>query len=219
MSKRLLTQKELTDFREIVTSNEYDLIITCMNESKGADAVNKIKNKTKISDILYRESAQNLASQWRGPLNLLMNVASQTPRQRTETKDGVEVQFATNVLGYFRMIKAFTPFLEDGAPSRVVNVASYWTGDFDISDLEMRRRPYDSNAAYKQSKAAERMLTVAFAKRLKDKGIVVNCVHPGDVDSNLSRDLGFGGSETPEEGAATPLYAATSKEGGEVTAL
>jgi NAD(P)-dependent dehydrogenase (short-subunit alcohol dehydrogenase family) len=61
------------------------------------------------------------------------------------------------------------------------------------------------------------MLTVAFARRLADRGITVNGCHPGVVDSQISRDLGFGGSESPEEGAATPLYVAMSDEGGKVT--
>jgi retinol dehydrogenase-13 len=56
------------------------------------------------------------------------------------------------------------------------------------------------------------MLTVAFANRLKSNGITVNACHPGDVNSKLSNAFGFGGSESPEEGAATPLYLSLSKE-------
>jgi len=59
---------------------------------------------------------------------------------------------------------------------------------------------------------ADRMLTVAFAEQLKNDNITVNACHPGDVHSALSHDLGFGGHETPEQGAATPVWLATSPE-------
>ncbi len=53
------------------------------------------------------------------------------------------------------------------------------------------------------------MLTVAFAQRWRDAGITVNSCHPGDANSALSNALGFGGSETPEQAAATPVWLAT----------
>jgi retinol dehydrogenase-13 len=99
----------------------------------------------------------------------------------------------------------------------VVNVASYWAGDLDIDDLEFERRPYRNGTAYRQSKQADRMLTTAFAERLESDGIIVNACHPGDVNSTLSNNLGFGGSETPEQGAATPVWLATAPTGGEKT--
>ena len=53
------------------------------------------------------------------------------------------------------------------------------------------------------------MLTVAFAQRWRDSGITVNSCHPGDANSALSHALGFGGSETPKQAAATPVWLAT----------
>ncbi len=61
------------------------------------------------------------------------------------------------------------------------------------------------------------MLTVAFAERLQKDGVTVNVCHPGDVNSALSNDLGFGGSQSPDEGARTPVWLATGPEGGEQT--
>jgi len=93
-----------------------------------------------------------------------------------------------------------------------VNVASYWAGNLDLDDLEFTQRNYDNGTAYRQSKQANRMLTVAFAERLKPLGITVNVCHPGEVNSKLSNDLGFGGHESPEQGAATPVWLATSDD-------
>jgi NAD(P)-dependent dehydrogenase (short-subunit alcohol dehydrogenase family) len=96
-------------------------------------------------------------------------------------------------------------------------VASYWAGGLDLDDLQFRRRRYDNDAAYRQSKQADRMLTAAFAERLKDRGVMVNACHPGDVVSTLSRNLGFGGHETPDEAASTPAWLATDATGAQVT--
>jgi NAD(P)-dependent dehydrogenase (short-subunit alcohol dehydrogenase family) len=99
----------------------------------------------------------------------------------------------------------------------VVNVASYWAGGLDLDDLEFEHRRYDNDAAYRQSKQADRMLTVAFAERFRDAGVTVNACHPGDVVSTLSRNLGFGGHETPEQAASTPAWLATEAAGAQAT--
>lgn len=56
------------------------------------------------------------------------------------------------------------------------------------------------------------MLTKYFAEELAGQKITVNACHPGDVNSKLSNNLGFGGHETPDQGADTPVWLATSKE-------
>ena len=121
---------------------------------------------------------------------------------------GFERQFAVNVLGYVRMLDQFADVLSHSSQPRVVNVASYWAGDLDLDDLMFERRPYDNNTAYRQSKQANRMLTVAQAERFSDQDIRVNACHPGDVRSALSMSLGFGGHESPEQGADTPVWLA-----------
>lgn len=168
-------------------------------------------------DVSSKSQIFSLAERLPGPLHLLINNAAECPRRRLETPAGIERQFATNVLGYFWMMHAFLPHLEQGAPSRIVNVASYWAGGLNFDDLEFRHRPYDNDAAYRQSKQADRMLTAALAERFRDKKIAVNACHPGDVPSKLSSDLGFGGHESAAQGAATPLFLALDDIGGVLT--
>jgi retinol dehydrogenase 12 len=69
-------------------------------------------------------SVEALVNRWRGPLHVLINNAATSPRQRQETPEGIEVQFATNVLGYFWMTQLFSDHLKASAPARVINVAS-----------------------------------------------------------------------------------------------
>lgn len=210
--------------RQLASKPGFDVVLAVRNEQKAEQAVAEIQRATGNDAVRYEQvdlsrksSIEAFAERWTGPLHVLVNDAGATPRHREETPEGIELQFATNVLGYFWMIQAFTEALKAGAPSRVVNVASYWAGGLDLHDLEFKRRGYDNDAAYRQSKQADRMLTVAFAKRLRSHGIAVNACHPGDVVSTLSRNLGFGGHETPDEGAATPVWLATDPVGTDET--
>lgn len=211
--------------RLIAMQANYKVVILARNKEKASATVSELKTVTGnpnisflIADLSSKQEIKNVAEEWTGPLHVLINNAGTTPRRRLVTPAGIEAQFATNVLGYFWMTKYFTPILQKSAPARIVNVASYWAGNLDLDDLEFIRRSYDNGTAYRQSKQANRMLTVAFAGRLKPLGITVNVCHPGEVNSALSNALGFGGHESPEQGAATPVWLATSEEVEGITA-
>lgn len=59
-------------------------------------------------------------------------------------------------------------------PSRIVNVASRYAGDLSLRDVHFQRRSYDVNAAYRQSKQANRMLSAIAASIYAPENIVVN---------------------------------------------
>jgi NAD(P)-dependent dehydrogenase (short-subunit alcohol dehydrogenase family) len=160
-----------------------------------------------VIDLASKDEIIALSDAYKGPVHILVNNASITPRHRQVNHDGIEMQWATNVLGYYHMMKAFTPHLRAGTPSRIINVASYWAGGLNLDDPEFKYRHYNNDSAYRQSKQAERMLSTAFARQLTPD-ITVNACHPGDVNSNLSNSLGFGGHESPDQGAATPAWLA-----------
>jgi retinol dehydrogenase-13 len=204
---------------ETLAGQGYRVFLLGRNQSKTAELTSRISDRTTnrrtsyvTADVSRYASIRELASGWDIPLHILINNAAVTPRNREETPQGIELQFATNVLGYFWMMDRFTPHLEQAAHPRIINVASYWAGGLELEDLEFQERPYHNDAAYRQSKQADRMLSKAFADRLESKGITVNSCHPGDVSSTLSRNLGFGGHETPAQAADTPVWLATSPE-------
>jgi len=210
--------------RQIAAADDYEVVLAARDASKAERVATEIRTATGnervrfvVADLSRKAAVQGLAANWRGSLHVLINNAGITPRRRQETPEGIELQLATNVLGYLWMAQAFTDRLAASAPARIVNVASYYAGDLDLSDLEFARRPYDNNAAYRQSKQADRMLTVALAGQLGPLGVTVNACHPGDVSSALSNGLGFAGSQTPDEAARTPVWLATSPAGQEHT--
>jgi NAD(P)-dependent dehydrogenase (short-subunit alcohol dehydrogenase family) len=205
---------------EIAQQPGYQVVLLCRDPYKADKAVSEIIERSgnqrvsrEVVDVSSKESITAVARRLQNPVHVLVNNAAITPRQRQETAEGIELQFATNVLGYFWLTRALAEQLRAGSPARVINVASYWAGDLDLDDLEFRSRPYNNNTAYRQSKQANRMLTVAFAQRFRKYGVTVNACHPGDVSSSLSNDLGFGGSDSPREGARTPVWLATDAIG------
>jgi len=210
--------------RQMAASRKFRVILACRNESLASKTVAELKDTTQNQEIVYeildiskKESVADFASHFKGPLHVLVNNAAITPRKRMQTSEGVELQWATNVLGYYWMMRFFKKALEAGAPSRVVNVASYWAGGLNLADPEFKKRPYDNDQAYRQSKQADRMLSTYLAEKFKDSGVRVNACHSGDVNSKLSNNLGFGGHESPDQGADTPVWLATQSSGGEIT--
>ena len=205
---------------EIALRPGYRVVLLCRDSHRAGKAVSEVAKLSgnervshEIVDLSSKDSIQALAQRLKDPVHVLVNSAAATPRRRRETPAGIELQFATNVLGYFWLTRAFSDQLRAGSPSRIVNVSSYWAGDLDLDDLEFRRRPYNNNTAYRQSKQANRMLSVAFAERFQEHNVTVNACHPGDVNSKLSNDLGFGGHETSQQGAQTPAWLATDAIG------
>jgi NAD(P)-dependent dehydrogenase (short-subunit alcohol dehydrogenase family) len=206
--------------RQIAATPGYAVVLVGRDEARTRQAAQDIIRNTgnervsyQVADLSRQSAIQALVDGWHTPLHVLVNNAAATPKTRQETPEGIELQFATNVLGYFWLTQAFSHVLIRSAPSRVVYIASYWAGDLELDDLEFKRRRYDNGRSYRQSKQANRMLTVAFAERFRSHGVTVNACHPGDVNSSLSNNLGFGGHESPDQGARTPVWLATDPIG------
>ena len=192
----------------------FDLVLVVRNGARAERSLGEWRDShlhvsVEVCDLGCRSEVIALAERLPKVIDVLVNNAAECPHHRHETDEGIERQWATNVLGYHWMIEACTPALARSKHARIVNVASYWAGGLDLSDVEFRRRPYDNDSAYRQSKQANRMLTVGHAGRLRQHGISVYACHPGDVRSKLSNDLGFGGSESPATGADTPVWLAS----------
>jgi len=198
------------------------LILPYRNEKKAKELQNSIKAKYPSTqlfmdplDLSSLEAVKNyteLLSKRHPNLSILINNAATVPSTREETGDGIEVQFNTNVLVYVSMMVGLAKVLKSNTGSRVVNVASEYAGDFAFDDLQFKRRLYNKNAAYRQSKQMNRMVTYAAASTLfKDTSVTVNACHPGVVTSQLLTGLGFGhGFDSAAKGAQCPLFLALS---------
>lgn len=157
-------------------------------------------------------------------LDVLVSNAGTYSMRRVETVDGHELTFAVNHLAPFILINGLVDRLKAGAPARVVIVASEAHQRVrDIEDWESRKG-YGGITAYSRSKLANVLFAYDLAHRLEGTGVTVNACHPGLVNTALLAS-GFDRwytrwlwpfvqktTITPEEGAETPLYLATSPD-------
>jgi NAD(P)-dependent dehydrogenase (short-subunit alcohol dehydrogenase family) len=207
------------------------LVLACRDVGKGERVASRIlaEGGTREAvvmplDAASQQSILEFARAYRerfDRLDVLVNNAGLGHGQRVETPEGLELVFATNVLGYHRLSLALSDLLIQSAPSRVVVVASTFASNLDLDDLQWRRRPYDELAAYAQSKACNRLFSWALARRLERHGVTVNAMAPGFVpQTGLSRNLSPDLREayrrrtgrSVEQGADTAVWLATSAD-------
>ena len=213
-----------------------DVVLACRDARRGrheADDINAATATPRVSvmtvDTSDQRSIRTFAQEYRqryGRLDVLVNNAGVLCPDRRTSVDGVELTFATNVVGYYLLTTELLGALAAASAPRVVNVASTFAFDLDLEDLQRERRPYDGMSAYAQSKACDRLLTWAFARRLQREGVTVNAMAPGLVlGTRLYRDLSPEakqaleryGSRTIAEGADTAVLLASSSEMSGVT--
>ena len=163
-------------------------------------------------------------------LDVLINNAGVWDFRRRESRDGIENTFAINYLAPFLMTNLLLDILKRSAPSRIINVASapyvFWiarTRTINFDDIEFKKS-FSAWKAYSQSKLAVILFTKLLAEKLKDTGVTVNCLHPGTVATNISRDANFVYraffklfGKDPKKGAETSIYLASSPEIEKVT--
>ncbi|MER7440920.1 SDR family NAD(P)-dependent oxidoreductase [Micromonospora avicenniae] len=173
-------------------------------------------------DLADLDSVRAFVRGWQGPLHILINNAGVMAPPLTRTRQGWELQFATNHLGHFALATGLHDALATAGDARVVALSSrgHLTAPVDFDDINFERRPYDPWVAYGQSKTANVLFAVEADRRWAGEGIRANAVHPGAIlDSNLTRYMSqedveaaaLSGEEfkSPEQGAATSVLVAT----------
>ena len=208
-------------------------ILVCRSEEKGVDAVQKIKNEFPdakadfaVADLSSQAQVRQLA---KGILNdydkidVLVNNAGSWFSDFQLTEDQVERQWAINHLSPFLLTHLLLPALKQSNDPRIINVSSdsHFHGKIHFKDVNLENN-YHGLRAYAQSKLANVLFTFEFERR-KTFPISIHAVQPGLVktDIGLKNTISFHGlmwklrrltGVSPEKGAATSIYLASSEE-------
>ena len=144
-------------------------------------------------DLGRPDSVRAFAHSWlqsNDRLDMLINNAAVMATPFTRTREGWELQFATNHLGHFLLTSLLLPALKAGAPARVVSVSSGGhrlgmetapLGSFDFNDVHFAERQYHPWQAYAQSKVANVWFAVELNKRYAESGIEAFSLDPGGI--------------------------------------
>ncbi|HUH96171.1 MAG TPA: SDR family NAD(P)-dependent oxidoreductase [Anaerolineales bacterium] len=211
-----------------------ELILACRDVEKGKETASEISRRNGSSKPVVmhmdassqksiREFAQEIYQKYSG-LDVLINNAggNRGTLPKVNSVDGIELTFATNVLGYFLLTQELLALLKKSAPARIVNVASTYASDLDLDDLQFERRPFESFKAYAQSKACNRLWTWALARRLDGSRVTANAMTPGLItETGLYRNAApelmkrltqYSGGRTSTQGADTAVWLASDSE-------
>jgi 3-oxoacyl-[acyl-carrier protein] reductase len=148
------------------------------------DALREVGPHWLALDITEPDAGERIVAECEqrfGSLDVLVNNAgtsSITPLDELTDEDW-DQQWQLNVMGPMRLMRAAAPRMAERGWGRIVNVSS-----------SSGKRPSGTNLAYSVAKAGELSLSRGFADLYAGKGVRVNAVAPGGVESGLWMDEG-----------------------------
>jgi retinol dehydrogenase-13 len=142
-----------------------------------------------LSDV--RRAADIILSAY-AHINVLINSAGLYSTTRKETEDGFEIVLCVNHLAPFLLTYLLLDRMKQSAPARIifVNSEGHRFGGLDPNDLNWKKRFYFGLRSYGASKIAQLLTTWEFSDHLKDSGVTINAMHPGDVKTNIGNNNG-----------------------------
>lgn len=228
-----------TEITRAVARAGYRVIMACYDPAKAEAKRRMLAEDTGNAEIEVRGiDLASLASvaafadrllQEGTPLALLMNNAGTMETGRHITEDGLERTVSVNYVGPYLLTRKLLPLMGEG--SRVVNMVSctYAIGRLDFPDffLQGKKGAFWRIPIYSNTKLALTLFTIELARRVKERGIVVNAADPGIVSTNIITmhmwfdpltDILFRPFiRTPRQGAATAVSLLLDKEAGRRT--
>jgi NAD(P)-dependent dehydrogenase (short-subunit alcohol dehydrogenase family) len=211
------------------------VVMLCRDEARGEAARQEIMERGSstavdllLADLASQTQVYQFINRFRLDYNrldvLILNAAVVT-KERQETEDGFEMQFAVNHLNQFLLARRLLDRLISSAPSRIIAVSSemHHYGRIPLDEFSHSQR-YHPLRTYANTKLANIMCTFAFARRLSGIGVTANCVHPGRARTHLLDELpgwvqtmSWVTAVSPAEAAQAPLYLAASPDLSDTT--
>lgn len=218
----------------------YKVSMFCRNETKAKQAKKELIELTSnkeidifIMDFSSLSSIENGCNEFLKQyqnIDVLVNNAGATFSKFELSEDGIEQTMAVNHFGYFAVTYHLLPLLLNNN-ARIVNVSSkaHYGGEINFDSIN-EPKGYFIFKQYENSKLANVLFTKYLAEKLKDRGVTVNCLHPGVVKTKIGNKAGnrffgaiwslftvFGLNE--DQGAATSVHVASSDEVKGITGM
>jgi len=214
-----------------LAKERYEVVVVARNQDKALLARQDIERTVgpdarvhiELANLASLDSVEALAERIVRTFpeaSLLVNGAGVLAAKKAFSEDGIEMDLAVNHVAPFLLIWHLFPILQQQDGARIINVNSdsHEKATLEPADLDLAT-PFRMWAAYGKSKLANVATTVEFASRLSPGTVTINAVHPGFVATNIGNTGGIMQLAwlmmkpyllTPQQGAQTPLWAATS---------
>lgn len=173
------------------------VIMVARDAERGAAVVKEISAATgntnldlQLCDLANLSSVRNLGTILTNrydKIDVLINNASVYKKTRGTTVDGFERMFATNHLGPFLLTYMLMDKLIASGSGRIINITAPSTTQLNFEDLQSGK-DFNPFTAFGASKMANLLFTYELARRMEDRGVKVNAVHPGLVRSSLMKE-------------------------------
>ena len=212
------------------------MLLACRSESRAAPVLDELEAagtpalgvvSLDLGDLDSVRSAADAIAERLPRFDVLINNAGLVGTRGSLTASGFELAFGTNHVGHFLLTTRLLELLDDGAPRRVVTVASKSHYQADRIDFDAVRRPTRSRTGlpeYEVSKLANVLFSQELARRVAGRDIHTYVLHPGviasDIWRNVPQPLRFAMTrfmKSPEDGARTSVYCAISPDVAEET--
>src|SRR6478672_11472637 len=186
---------------QVLAARGASVVLAVRDIEKGKRAAARIGGTTPGADIIIQpldltsmDSIRAAAGELRAKhprIDLLINNAGVMFTPKQSTRDGFELQFASNHLGHFALTGLLLEQMLPVPGSRVVTVSSLMHrvhARINFDDLQ-GERSYSRVGAYSQSKLANLMFTYELQRRLSDAGTTIAvAAHPGLAHTDLARN-------------------------------
>lgn len=213
------------------------VIVPVRSAAKAQEALAGLSGDIKTSplDLADLTSVRRFAAAMNDELDqlhLLINNAGVMASPEARVGPGWESQFGICHMGHFALTTELLPLLEKTTAARVVALTStaHKISDVQWDDINFENTDYDKWRAYGQAKTANALFANGLSRRLEGAGGLAFSVHPGGIFTPLQRhlpkeemialgwlgedgepsELAKAGFKSPEQGASTTLWAATS---------
>ena len=221
IGKQVAIQLAKLNFNIIMLVRDSDKSKKTFREVKGLSSNPDIRMF--YVDLASQESiitaAENIKKEYQ-QIDILINNAGVVKRKYDRSAEGFEMTFAVNYLAPFLLTNLLLPLVEKSSHGRIINLTSelYKKGKATIDNTSSDKK-FNGDIAYANSKMLIVLFTKELARRLQNKNITVNCVHPGVVATDSFREYPKWFStflnlliSKPEVGAKPVVYLATSPD-------
>lgn len=149
-----------------------------------------------VADFSRLDDVRNASKQvlaLTNKIDVLINCAGLHSTKATYTPEGFETVFCVNHLASFLFTELLLDRLKESAPSRILQINSegHRFNGLDITDLNWKKRHYTGLRGYGASKTAQLLTVWEINDRLKNTGVTINAMHPGDVKTRIGSNNGF----------------------------